>query len=307
MKIKTTEEFIEDAKKIHGDKFDYSLSEYKRAKTPIKIKCINNHIFEQTPNDHLNGHGCKICAGWGTMKENKEEFIRRSREIHGDKYDYTESEYTDHDSPLKIKCPHHGDFLMSPKNHLIQKRGCVKCKSERKDGWIRSNAFTKEKFMSLCMEVHGDLYDYSKAEYFNMVKKVTITCKKHGEFEQSPKTHIHQAHGCPRCKVSKGEKQISDYLDVKNIKHYYQYVFEDCINVRKLPFDFYLPDYKTCIEYDGIQHYKSIEFFGGPEHLRYIQENDKIKNEFCEKNNIKILRIKYNQDINKILNEHYEQ
>lgn len=303
---KTTEKFIEDAKKVHGNKFDYSLSKYEGAKFPIKIICSKHGIFEQQPNDHLNGSGCKFCANWGNLMEIEGEFIRRAREIHGEKYDYSESEYTNHDTLLKIKCQRHGEFFLSPKSHLILKIGCVKCKSERMDGWIRSNAFTQETFISLAKEVHGDLYDYSKSEYFSMKKKIIIICKKHGEFEQQPKSHINKAHGCPKCRSSKGEQQILNYLNNNNIICYTQHAFEKCIYIRKLPFDFYLPEYNTCIEYDGFQHFEPVKWFGGLKALLDIQRNDKIKTEFCKDNNIKLLRIKYDQNITEILNQHYE-
>ena len=77
--------------------------------------------------------------------------------------------------------------------------------------------------------------------------------------------------------------------------------FKQCKNKRQLPFDFYLPDYNICIEFDGRQHYKSIEYFGGEKHLEYVQYNDKIKTEYCLNNNINLIRIKYDENINKKL------
>jgi DNA polymerase elongation subunit (family B) len=71
--------FIEKAYKKHGNKFDYSLTNYVGAKSPITIICSNNHTFTQSPNDHLNGHGCKICSGWGVIKSNPDEFIKIER------------------------------------------------------------------------------------------------------------------------------------------------------------------------------------------------------------------------------------
>ena len=303
MTRKTTEQFIIDAIKIHGNKFNYSLSEYKGAKIPIKIKCQNNHIFEQKPNDHLNGFGCKVCLGWGTLKYNEDEFEKRAKEIHGELYDYSKSKYVEHDTPLIIICSKHGEFKQSPKCHLILKHGCIECKNEYLNILARNKAFDKTKFIELASKVHKNYYDYSLTEYYNMVNKVIIICPKHGEFEQSPKCHINQSNGCPTCKKSKGELKIIDFLKNNDINFIPQHIFEDCKNIRSLFFDFYLPDYNLCIEFDGEQHYKPVKLFGGEKGLLYIRKNDNIKNKFCIKQNIKLIRIKYNQDIIKILSK----
>lgn len=85
------------------------------------------------------------------------------------------------------------------------------------------------------------------------------------------------------------------------IKYKQQKTFKECKNVQVLQFDFYLPDYNCCIEYDGIQHFKPINFFGGDDFLKYIKQNDTIKNEYCKNTHIKLLRIKYDENINEKL------
>lgn len=77
-----------------------------------------------------------------------------------------------------------------------------------------------------------------------------------------------------------------------------QKIFDGCKDKRKLSFDFYLPEYNICIEYDGIQHYESIEYWGGHKNFNYIKKHDQIKTDFCENNNIKLIRIKYNRKLN---------
>lgn len=134
-----------------------------------------------------------------------------------------------------------------------------------------------------------------------MVNKVKIKCIKHGYFYQSPKSHINQSQGCPLCRSSKGEIKILNYLDKNNIKCCPQYKFKDCKNIKPLPFDFYLPDHNILIEFDGEQHYFSIDFFGGEENFSYIKNNDKIKTDYCFNNNIKLIRIKYTDKIEEIL------
>jgi hypothetical protein len=290
---KTTEQFIEDAIKIHGNKFDYSLVEYKGVKNKVKIKCSESHVFEQTPNDHLNGHGCKICSGWGLMSENPNEFINRADKIHNNKYDYSKTKYIEHSTPLVITCKIHGDFKMAPKEHIIKKAGCQKCSmivSTKKRTW------DLEKFIIKAKEIHGNNYDYSESIYIKAYKKLNIKCKIHGLFSQTPKEHINQKHGCPICSSSKGEKKVEKWLRENNINFIPQHKFNDCKNKRKLPFDFYLPDFNTVIEYHGEQHYKKIPFFenrsGG---LKGLKERDKLKEKFCKLNNISYIKISYKE------------
>jgi very-short-patch-repair endonuclease len=125
-----------------------------------------------------------------------------------------------------------------------------------------------------------------------------LSVKKNGEFKQLPNDHL-SGHGCPICKNSLGEMKIWNYLTEKNIKFESQKKFDGCKNKRLLPFDFYLPEYNICIEYDGIQHYKAIDIFGGEKEFQKRKNLDKIKSEFCNSNNIKLIRIKYNEDLEK--------
>jgi len=100
-----------------------------------------------------------------------------------------------------------------------------------------------------------------------------------------------------KSKYTYGEKTIKKILDNLNIKYIYQHKFEKCKDKRELPFDFYLPKYKLCVEYDGKQHFESIEFFGGEKAFKTRQKHDQIKNIFCKDNHINLLRIKYNEKI----------
>jgi len=162
------------------NKYDYSLVEYKNAHIKVKIVCIEHGVFEQTPNNHLQGNGCPKCNG-GILKT-KNDFIKKSKMVHHSKYDYL----------------------------LV--------------------------------------------EYKNMRTNVKIVCPIHGVFEQRPSHHVDGV-GCPHCNESKGEREIENYLKLKKIVFIRQKTFKKCKNKRELPFDFYLPEYNLCVEYDGRQHY----------------------------------------------------
>jgi very-short-patch-repair endonuclease len=164
---------------------------------------------------------------------------------------------------------------------------------------------TTEQFIEESKLIHGDKYDYSSVNYINNKTNVKIICPIHGDFEQRPDDHLN-GHGCEKCNDSSGEKTIINYLLKNNILFETQKRFNSCKNKRKLPFDFFIPSKNICIEFDGIQHFKPIKIWGGTPNLKYIQNNDKIKNKFCEDNGIKLIRIKYSENIENKLKKELE-
>ena len=180
-------EFISRAKETHGDKYDYSKVEYVNFATRVCIVCQEHGEFWQTPANHLGGNGCPKCSG--TEKLTAEEFIERSRDVHGDKYDYSKVEYVNTDTKVCIVCPVHGEFWQRPAKHL-KGQGCPKCSGKTK--------LTAEEFIERSRDVHGDRYDYSKVVYANAKTDVRIVCPLHGEFWQAPYSHL-SGNGCPKC------------------------------------------------------------------------------------------------------------
>lgn len=124
-KKKTTEEFIEEAKKVHGDKYDYSETVYSAAAKKVKIICPLHGEFYMTGNNHLRGQGCPKCAG--NVKLTTEEFINKAKGIHGDRYDYSKVNYVNRHTEVCIICPECGEFQQTPNSHLAG-NGCPKCK-----------------------------------------------------------------------------------------------------------------------------------------------------------------------------------
>jgi hypothetical protein len=286
------DKFIEKAKLIHGDKYNYSEVDYINAKTKIKIICTEHGVFEQSPNRHLSGDGCPKCAG---RDKTINDFVNISNKKHNFKYNYefiTQNNIK-YDLDVKIVCPIHGEFYQKPSSHIF-KYGCPEC-----GGKLKLN---NDKFIEKAKLIHGDKYNYSNINYINSNTKIKIICDKHGLFKQTPCNHL-QGQGCPICKESKGEKNIRRYLLLNNIEFISEYKFNECYNEKLLPFDFYLPKTNTCIEYDGIQHYKPINRFGGELGFKRGKINDEIKNDFCSKNKIKLIRISYFEDIIKVLND----
>ena len=186
----TTEEFIERARKVHGDKYDYSKVEYINSKTKVCIICPNHGIFWQTPNSHLGGNGCPMCSG--NKKMTTDEFIERSKEIHNNKYDYSKVKYEGIFKKVCIICPEHGEFWQEP-NHHLRNCGCPKC--------VGKYTSTID-FINKSKKIHSDKYDYSKVDYVRANKKVCIICPEHGEFWQTPNSHLN-GKGCPMCSRNK--------------------------------------------------------------------------------------------------------
>jgi very-short-patch-repair endonuclease len=181
-----------------------------------------------------------------------------------------------------------------PNNHISKKYGCSKCSNNKK--------FTTKDYIKKCKEIHGDKYDYSLVNYKNAHTKIIIICPLHGEFKQEANSHIRNI-GCPKCKRSKGEEIIDLFLTNTNINFITQKKFDNCKYKRTLPFDFYLPNYNVCIEFDGRQHFElNTNFWGGEKTLKEIQKRDNIKTDFCKKNNLKLYRIKYSDNIYDKLN-----
>ena len=282
-----TNTFIEKCISIHGNKYDYSKVNYINSKTKVKIICPIHGEFEQTPNNHCNSkQGCVIC----NKSLNDLEFIEKLKSMYGEFYLPIES-YISYKEKLKLKCFKHGTFKQSEEG-LFKGHVCRKC--------VIENKFNIDSFINSSKLTHGDKYDYSKVNYVNKITKIKILCPIHGEFEQRPSDHLSGC-GCPICRESKGEKKIRNYLINNQIKFIPQYKFNDCKNNSQLPFDFYLPDYNTCVEYNGIQHYKPVKQFGGEERFIIQQKCDKIKIDYCNINKINLIIIKYNENIEELL------
>ena len=208
MKKVTTEDFIKKAREIHGDKYDYSKVEYIKRNQKVCIICPVHGEFWQTPGNHLCGNGCSECSG--KKKSNTEDFIKKAREIHGDRYDYSKVNYVNNETPVCIICPEHGEFWQTPYNH-VKGCGCQKCA-----GVNKSNT---EEFVKKAKEIHGDRYDYSNVNYTNSHTVVQIMCPEHGEFLQQPTNHLRGC-GCPYCNTNVNSKIVQKIeKKIKRIKY----------------------------------------------------------------------------------------
>lgn len=286
----TKEEFIERSRAVHGDKYDYSLVEYRGKDIKVKIICPIHGVFEQTPNNHMHGAGCYKCGRDTVSKKTrytKEDFIRVANEKHNNKYDYSLVDYVNSQGKVKIICPVHGVFEQKANNHM-NGLGCRLCANEEN---AKRQTKSAEEFIKKAREVHGDKYDYSKVVYENWNKKVCIICPTHGEFWQTPGNHLH-GWGCKKCSQSHLESEMLKGLNEAGISFEYQKTFEWLKYKSKFSLDFYLPDYSTAIECQGAKHYFPTSFGGeiSPEEFFSVVSNrDTIKKNLCEEHGVKIL------------------
>lgn len=321
----TKEEFISRANEIHNNQYDYSKVDYINTNTKVCIICSKHGEFWQTPKNHLKGCGCCKCGHERTNNSKiltTEEFIRRARIKHGDKYNYDKTVYKSFKDDIIVTCPQHGDFLVNPHCHLSNGTMCPVCAKLAKG----PNRLSTSEFIIKAKQVHGNFYNYDKVNYVLSSEKVTITCPIHGDFEMTPNKHL-MGENCPKCVASKGERFVNKCLSILNVNFESEYIlkFENILrNHFRIDFAVYVNKKIYLIEYNGIQHYQASDYFGGEEKFKEQLQRDNILRDFVLKNSdkyelleidyrynkytiitkiLKFLKVPINSDINSKLGE----
>lgn len=234
-------------------------------------------------------------------RSNTKEFIEKSQQKHGDRYDYSNVAYTKSCDKVTIICPEHGEWEQRPNDHLMG-CGCPGCKFDKIADQKRSNVLD---FVAKAIVIHGPVYDYSRVQYTNAITKVNIICEEHGIFRITPDKHL-SGGGCQKCSngISRGEKKIQMFLDEHGIIYEREKRFHKLYGATKnsrLRYDFFLPDYNILMEYDGEHHFRPVRTKGrltqteANKKHKVTKINDKKKNDYAEKNGYTLLRIKYTE------------
>jgi len=205
MRQKTSEEFLNEARNVHGETYKYP-EEYVNSRTHINIECSLHGLFSQLPQNHLSGQGCPVCNPRKKLEQT--EVLERFRQVHGDKYDYSNVIYRGINNQVEILCKIHGIYHQKPHSHMYG-HGCPMCsKTALQD---------IDKIIKRFRAVHGQKYDYSEIVYENILEKVKIKCKLHGPFWQAPAWHI-AGHECSKCRSFSSSNAANKWLSSLNIE-----------------------------------------------------------------------------------------
>lgn len=270
------------------------LGNYINALTPILHKCkYCGKEWEICPSDVLVGKSCRECSckRYGDrVRKSHKQYVNDLLKINPN-IEPIEN-YINTDTAILHKCKicEH-EWSIKP-NHTLLGHGCPMCsfknladaKRKPHDEYVRELSAINQS-----IEVVG--------KYINNNTRILHRCKACEHMWLIDPGHTLRGQSCPVCNQSRGEREVSQWLNNHLIEYIPQYKFDDCKDKSKLPFDFYLPKYNSCIEYDGLQHFEPVDWFGGEESLKITKSHDSIKTNYCKDNNIPLLRIAYNQNI----------
>lgn len=298
-RLTSFETFLSQAKRIHGDKYDYSKTEWKNTYTKIKITCPIHGEFIQIPQNHIRLKcGCRKCgrliAKSKVNKYNTEYFIKHSKKVHGNKYDYSDTQCFNATDKVEIDCSIHGKFKQNANQHL-NGHGCPKCNFDK---MAVDRAMGRKLFINKAKELFGDKFNYSKVKYINGQTHVCLICPEHGDFKVTPNNHLSKKSGCPTCNESKLERELASILDEQNIVYERQKRFKW---LGRQSLDFYIPKLNIAVECQGVQHFKPVDFGGQGEKsanelFEKNKERDNKKIKKCLSNELEIIWVVDNQE-----------
>ena len=277
---------------IENENYTLISTEYKNAATKMKMVCDKGHECEICFDKFRRGRRCKTCDNIRktnqqvkmTLEDVEEQLLKWNLKLLDTNFNGINKKM----NVMCLKCNHSFNLTFATINKSVHK--CQFCHK------IKMLEETKE-------FLHSIGYELISEEYVTNKHKLIVRCNHNHIFEASRDSIMH-GNECPYCKsVSKGERKISVFLDTHNINYIQQKTFSELKFKRLLRFDFFLPEHNVAIEFDGIQHFEPVKIFGGEEYFEYIKTTDEIKNNFCLKNDIKIIRIAYfdYDDIEEIL------
>lgn len=282
-------------------RYDFSKAVYVHALTPITgIVCSLHGEFQQYAAQlrKPGGAGCPAC---GQDLRNlarrmpPDEFVCRAEKRHPGKYDYSCTNFVNTTTKVQVRCPKHGEFTITPANHIYAGQGCPTCggvtrgfyKNETTRG-VSSAATSIAKhrllFESRARAVHGDLYDYSAVDYRGARKPVEIRCHKHGAFWQMPHKHVGQdRQGCPSCgQKSAGEEEVAKFIGI-----FAPVVRRDRAVIKPKEIDIYLPEHRLAVEYCGAYYHSA----GSRDELAFATTRHAEKHALLESQGIRLITL----------------
>lgn len=257
--------------------------EYVNNSTKLDIQCPHGHIFHPNFCNFKKGSRCPVCNN----KKHTYEYVKKYIEEQG--YELISKEYINNVTKIEVKCQHGHIYKVRFRDFKNRNERCPICNKNSE----------RLKYEDVKNYIESQGYELISDTYINNCTKLKIKCPNGHIFFAKYNNFKDSNTRCSICSSnSKGEDKIKKYLETQKIKFYQQYRFEDCRDKRTLPFDFYLPNYNICIEYDGVQHFEPQDFAGKGENwaeqqLLSTKNKDEIKSNYCKNNNIKLIRISY--------------
>ena len=295
---KTLEKYKEDLFNVNPNIETLEI-DYVNAKTLMLHRCkLDGYKWYARPANTLSGCGCPLCAKRArrTSQQYAEELkiINPNIEVLED--------YINARTPILHKCKIDGHKWMASPGNIIAGYGCPMCGNRMVSELLKK---THEEYVNEVAKINPDIEVIGQYDGSNI--PILHRCKIDGCEWMARPANILVGRGCPVCQESSGERSIRQWLESHKIKYIFQNRFPNCRDIKELPFDFYLLDYNVCIEYDGRQHFEPVDF--GGQGIEYAQQqfnktqyHDKIKNQYCDDNNIPLLRISYWEDVKEELN-----
>lgn len=282
---KINRRYVDRAIRKFSGKFDYSETDMSAEKgAEVKIHCPEHGMFKSRLRNHLSSKcGCPVCGREDNLLERTkyktlDDIVPKARMIHGDNYKYVA--YDRDKSILIFECPKHGKRAQLLTSHFSG-RGCRLCGYENR-------TITKDEFLNRAKKTHPEGYRYKLSELKTVNDKITIIHDCGREYKARVSNHL-SGQGCRACRGSLGEAKIKEFLEHNGIDFIQQFMFDGYL----FRYDFFIPELKMLIEYDGEQHFRPVEYFGGEEAFKRLQSNDRKKNKLAKEKGYLLMRISY--------------
>lgn len=288
---KTHEQYVEEVKTINPN--IEVLGYYQGACVKILHRClIDGYEWMVTPHNILRGKGCPKCAN--NARYTTETYIKAISEKNPDIE--LIGEFKNVQTKTLHRCKIHNVIWNAFPSNVLKGHKCRECQKEM---LVKQNTKSKEQYILDLEEHESDIIVLG--DYVNAHVKILHKCNKCGTEWYATPNDVLSGRRCPSCNQSIGERQVEHWLRAHHIKYELQKKFETCRYQKELPFDFYLPELNVCIEYQGEQHYRVVNFFGGEKGFIERQRNDNIKRKFCKDNDIRLLEIPFDKDVDEEL------
>ena len=294
---KTNEQFLKEVAEVHGGLI-VPIESYQTTMRKIDFRCtVCGHVWGATPNNILRGRGCAKCADerFGeSRKLSQDDFMAKVFKKHGNDI-YPISDHIGVTTKIDFKCNVCGNVWSARPDNIMSGRGCPQCKI---NNFVDRVKLTRERFEADLFRAHGGDIELAD-EYIDTGTNVDFKCNRCGNRWSAKPSHITQGHGCPDCcDKSRGEELVADYLGKAGLKFDREVTFHGLKLKKSLRYDFAVLDPKTfkpmaLIEFDGEQHFRPIEYFGGVKMWERMKKSDEMKNDYARKNGIKLIRIPF--------------